>query len=138
MLSITCLISFKFATLADMAESRWARTNFEHLRAPKQHIHCFHHMYLLQKLFTNLKPACQIRTLRLLRTFYFQMPNSNPCWIDSRRNILLSYISSVHIDLITQECCISNAEEVFMQVLGPIASMLGMVMTSSLNSLELP
>ena len=29
-------------------------------------------------------------------------------------------LSSVHFDLITQECCISNTEEVFMQVLGPI------------------
>ena len=30
-----------------------------------------------------------------------------------------SQFSSVHFDLITQECCISNTEEVFMQVLGP-------------------
>ena len=30
--------------------------------------------------------------------------------------------SSVHFDLITQECCISNTEEVFMQVLGPISA----------------
>ena len=29
--------------------------------------------------------------------------------------------SSVHFDLITLECCISNTEEVFMQVLGPIS-----------------
>ena len=32
--------------------------------------------------------------------------------------IILVSFSSVHFDLITQECCISNAEEVFMQVLG--------------------
>ena len=39
--------------------------------------------------------------------------------------------SSVHFDLITQECCISNIQEVFMWVLGPINGM-----TSSLNSVD--
>ena len=44
--------------------------------------------------------------------------------------------SSVHFALITKECCISSAKE-FLYV-GPGPHLGGMVMTSSLNSLELP
>ena len=68
----------------------------ERLKAPK-------HSDLTQKSAVGLSP-----------------PPKGKKGLDILRIIADVQFSSVHFDVTTQECCISNAEEVFMHVLGPI------------------